>query len=176
MAGRGWADDVGGGFYDATMSKNAVVAAFLLSVLLLAGCSSSPGATSSDGADAGASTPSEQASEPAPEPLDLTGDWKQSNSDSADSYQQATITADTISVDWVNAAESTTAIYWIGTYTAPDEATDSFTWESKGDTEKMSHALLASQDDTKTFTYKDGVLSYKVTALGVTKTVEMKRE
>ena len=35
--------------------------------------------------------------------------------------------------------------------------------------------MLASGDDTKTFTHKDGVISYQVTAMEVTVTVELNR-
>lgn len=115
------------------------------------------------------------AEEPAA-PLDLTGDWKQVNSESADSYQAATIAGDEILINWVNEAESTTAIYWAGTYDAPTEATDTFTWESVNDTTQTENALLASSDPTKTFTYEDGKLKYQLTAMGVTMTVEMEQQ
>lgn len=35
-------------------------------------------------------------------PPDLTGEWVQSNSDSKESYQAATISGDTIEIYWVN--------------------------------------------------------------------------
>ena len=39
--------------------------------------------------------------------------------------------------------------------------------------EKTGMALLASSDDTKEFTYKDGVISYEASAMGTTKKVEL---
>lgn len=48
-------------------------------------------------------------------------------------------------------------------------------WNSQNNTEKTSSALLASDDETKTFIYKDGELSYSASALGTTITVKMKR-
>ena len=72
---------------------------------------------------------------------------------------------------WV--ADDTKALYWAGSFTAPTTADEPYTWDSANDTEKTSSALLASEDATKTFTYKDGTLSYEVTAMGVTKTVTM---
>ena len=102
--------------------------------------------------------------------------WKQTNSNSADSYQAATIAGDIITVNWVNEAESTTALYWVGTYEAPTEATDTFRWTSAGDVAQMETALLASGDDSKEFTYEDGKLKYELTAMGVTMTVEMERQ
>jgi len=37
-------------------------------------------------------------------------------------------------------------------------------------------ALLASSDDTKEFTYKDGVISYEASAMGTTKKVELTKK
>lgn len=107
------------------------------------------------------------------QPPVLTGTWKQNNSESDDSYQEATITDSTIEVYWV--ADDTKALYWTGSFTAPTTVDEPYTWDSTNDTEKTSSALLASGDATKTFTYKDGTLSYEVTAMGVTKTVTMKK-
>lgn len=148
----------------------------MLSAFLLAGCST--GATS-EGTTPGSqnSAPGTTEEEVAPaEPLDLTGEWKQTNSKSEDSYQAATISGDVIEINWVNEADSGTAIYWVGTYVAPTEDVTEYTWESANDTSKTENALLASSDQTKTFTFKDGVLSYELTAMGVTMTVEMSKQ
>jgi len=40
----------------------------------------------------------------------------------------------------------------------------------------METALLASGDDSKDFTYEDGKLTYELTAMGVTMTVEMEKQ
>jgi len=40
---------------------------------------------------------------------------------------------------------------------------------------KTGSAILASSDETKTFTYSDDTISYSVTALGVTKKVILER-
>lgn len=149
-------------------------AAALSALLLLAGCSSSTGGgTTTENTGGEASEPA--AEEPAA-PLDLTGEWKQVNSKSEDSYQAATISGDEILINWVNDTESTTAIYWAGTYEAPTEATDTYTWDSVNDTSQTKNALLASSDPTKTFTYEDGKLKYELTAMGVTMTVEMEQQ
>ena len=157
--------------------KHRALAPFVIVAFLLTGCSSSPGApvTEGNGGGSTATAPAEEQAPPA-EPLNLTGDWKQTNSNSADSYQAATIAGDIITVNWVNEAESTTALYWVGTYEAPTEATDTFTWTSAGDVAQMETALLASGDDSKEFTYEDGKLKYELTAMGVTMTVEMEKQ
>lgn len=129
------------------------------------------GSAKSANAEASETTTEEVAEEPA----DLVGEWVQSNSASTDSFQTATITADSIEVLWVNAADDTTALYWAGTYAAP-AAAGAFQWDSQNDTEKTAGAMLASGDPTKTFSYDNETISYDVTAMGVTKTVELKRK
>lgn len=114
--------------------------------------------------------------EEAPEVPDLTGEWKQSNSNSEDSYQQATITADTITVEWVTDGGDTRSLYWVGSFEAPVEADKPHTWSSVGDVEDMQSALLASSEEAKDFTYENGEISYEVSALGTTTTVRLEQE
>lgn len=120
-----------------------------------------------------ASNSSEQIEEPE-EPTDLTGTWKSEENDG--SYQEAVITTDRIEINWVSDGGDTKSIYWIGTYEAPTEAVDEYSWTSERNKEETDTALLASTDDTKDFTYKDGVISYEASALGTTKTVELTKE
>lgn len=108
-----------------------------------------------------------------PEPPDLTGEWKQTNSESEDSWQAATITVSTIEIYWVSDGGDSSALYWAGSFEAPTTADEPYTWASVNDTEKTSSALLASGDETKDFTYQDGEISYSVSALGVTTTVRL---
>jgi hypothetical protein len=147
-------------------------AAALSALLVLTACSSSTGGTTTENGR----EQSQPAAEERAAPLDLSGEWKQVNSKSADSYQAATISGDEILINWVNEADSTTAIYWAGTYEAPTEATDTYTWDSANDTTQTENALLASSDPTKTFTYEGGKLKYELTAMGVTMTVEMEQQ
>lgn len=115
-----------------------------------------------------------QQAEEAPQPPDLTGEWVQVNSESEDSYQEATITEDTITVNWV--APDSTALYWAGTFEAPTTADEPYSWDSVNDTEQTSTAILASPDETKTFTYEDGQISYEVSMMGVTTTVRLEKQ
>ena len=142
-----------------------VFACFMLTLPLTA-CGGNT--SSSTGADAAAQQ------EEAPQPPDLTGEWVQVNSDSEDSYQTATITDDTITVNWV--MPDTTALYWAGSFEAPTTADEPYTWDSANDTEQTANALLASPDETKTFTYEDGQISYSVSAMGVTTTVKLEKK
>lgn len=132
----------------------------------LTGCSA--GVASGSSADSTSTAATEEAASPA----DLTGEWK--SADVEGSYQSATIAADSIEVNWVSDGGKTKALYWAGSYEAPSEAGD-FTWDSKNDTEKTGAAILASSDPIKTFSYSGDVISYEVSAMGVTKTIELKR-
>lgn len=141
-------------------------------MVALAGCVS--GEAESPQTDGSSNAPAVQ--EEQKQPLDLTGEWKQVNSNAEDSYQVATIGDGTIEVSWVGDGGDTKSLYWVGTYVAPTEATDNYTWESQNDTEQTANAIMASGDETKTFTYENGTLSYELTALGTTMTVKMERQ
>lgn len=143
-----------------TMKKIAIIAAAFVLAMCMLGCSSQSAQSAS------------QESEPA-KPLDLTGNWKQSNSDSSKSWQEAEIADGEITVWWVTSDSK--MLYWAGTYTAPTEAVDSYSWQSENDKEQTSKAIMASSVETKEFSYSSGVLSYEASAMGVTKTVELQK-
>lgn len=158
-------------------SRTATATLALLAALglALAGCSgtSSPATPGTAGADTSAAqdTPT-----PTPQPVDLSGEWEQSNKNSEDNYQAATITGDTIEINWISNGGDTRSLYWAGTVTVPTDGSQTFTFESVNDTSKTENAILASSDDTKTFTYDNGELSYEVSALGVTTTVRLAKK
>ncbi|WP_120494868.1 hypothetical protein [Microbacterium phyllosphaerae] len=133
---------------------------------------SAPAESTESKSDSQSAAPEEV--EEAPEPVDLTGEWKQTNSNTPESFQSATITGETIEVSW-NSTD-TKSLYWAGTVTVPENAATSFTFDSVNDTSKTDSAMLASSDPTKTFTYADGELSYEVTALGTTMTVRLEKQ
>src|SRR5699024_9237645 len=122
------------------------------------------------------------------QPPDLTGAWTQTNSQSESDSMVAEITDDTIAVDWkLDSAEmpsildedgdgTMTAIYWVGSFTAPDDASEPYSWSSQRDTEATDTALLASTSDSKDFTYEDGVLHFTVSIQGESSTVEMEQD
>ena len=62
----------------------------------------------------------------------------------------------------------TKSLYWAGSYVAPNDNTEPYTWDSENDKEKTGSALLASSDDIKAFTYENGELTYSASALGTT--------
>lgn len=105
---------------------------------------------------------------------DLSGTWQSENNDG--SYQEAVISGDTIEINWITDDGKTKSIYWIGTYTAPTEIVDTYEWTSERDKEKTDSALLASTDDTKVISYSNGKLSYEVSAMGTTTTLELTKQ
>lgn len=108
------------------------------------------------------------------EPLDLTGTWISDNGEGT--YHEAIITNDTIEINWMGMGDDTKSLYWYGSFTAPTTAEEEYTWTSKTDHAKTDSAMLASQDETKVFTYKDGVISYEASAMGTTKNVKLEKK
>lgn len=146
------------------ISRKAFIAGMGAFALTLAGCGG--GGQSAGG------------SEPAPEPeepLDLTGTWI-APGESDDSWMEAVIADGAITVYWVSDNGDTKSLYWAGTYVAPEEATDTYSWDSENDHEQTDTALMASGEDTKTFSYEAGELSWETSALGTTKTLHATKE
>ncbi|MGN1167192.1 MAG: hypothetical protein ACI4S2_12295 [Lachnospiraceae bacterium] len=108
-------------------------------------------------------------------PLDLTGEWVQVDKDS-DMWQEAVISDDEIEINWISDEGETKSLYWAGTYVAPTEDTDSYSWTSENDTSKTDSALLASTAETKDFEYENGVLSYEASAMGTTTIVKLQKK
>ena len=148
----------------------AMIAAALLAMLTACGGTAS---TSTDNGSA-QNTASQKAEEK--QPADLTGDWKQVNSSSDDSYQQATISGDTIEIYWVSDNGDSKSLYWAGSFEASTTADEPYSWESKNDHDKTDSALMASSDDTKKFTYEKNQISYEASALGTTTTIRLEKQ
>jgi hypothetical protein len=152
-------------------TRTASLALIALLGLGVAGCASGTSGTNNEAAN-GSSVTSSQS----PAQLDLTGEWKQSSDagNGNESIQSATIVNNTITAYWVTESDEK-SLYWAGNVEVPEGADGEFTWESKNDTSKTATALLASTSDTKSFTYKDKTISYEVSALGKTWTVELEQ-
>ncbi|WP_182515527.1 hypothetical protein [Curtobacterium pusillum] len=146
----------------------------LAAVLALTGCAGAGTATSTTTA-ASDETPKVTPT-PTPKPApDLVGEWKQNNSKSSDGWMSATITSTTITANFVTDGGDTVSLFWVGTYTAPGDATSPYTWTSTRDKAATDSALLASTDDTKVFTYEDGELSFPVSIAGSSTTVRLSK-
>ncbi|QAV69911.1 hypothetical protein ESZ53_05365 [Salinibacterium sp. UTAS2018] len=144
------------------------IAAIALAGFGLTGCSAGESAGSTGSSDSGDVAAPEAAA-------DLMGEWKQTNSQSDDAYQAATITADEITIYWVSNGGDSKSLYWAGTYEAPTEP-GAFSWDSENDTSQTDSAMLASGDPSKTFTFDNDEISYEASALGTTTTVRLARE
>ena len=105
------------------------------------------------------------------------GNSSDSSKDDDGTWMQADITEDTITINWIMDEGNTTAVYWVGTYTAPTEYSEEYTWTSTRDKEATDSALLASLDDTKEFSYSDSSkqITYQVTVSGITKTITLEQ-
>ena len=109
------------------------------------------------------------------EPLDLTGNWAQKGKEGSDSFQAGYIKDGIIELFWISDGGDTHMLYWSGSYEAPTIADDEYAWESVNDKIKTDSALMASGDDSKTFNYKNGEISYEVSIMGQTGTVTLVR-
>ena len=131
------------------------------------------GNSSDSSKEANESSKKTEASAETPNPVVLTGKWEYKDDDGT--WMQADITEDTITINWIMDEGNTTAVYWVGTYTAPTEYSEEYTWTSIRDKEATDSALLASLDDTKEFSYSDSSkqITYQVTVSGITKTIAL---
>ena len=91
-----------------TMYRKTIATA--VAGLLILGLGACGNASDAKTADAGSASQSQTTKKPAEkkpveQPADLTGTWKQTNSGSTDSWMEAEITADTITVQWVSGGQ-----------------------------------------------------------------------
>ena len=159
------------------MSRKAIaLAATVLLIFGVGACGFTAQTSSSSDKTADDTSQSQTEKKSAEQPADLTGTWKQTNSEDSESWMEAEITDDTITVQWVGDNGDTRALYWKGSYDKPDKGGD-WHWTSQGDTEAMQESMLASQDTTKDFTYtKADGLSWETSAMGVTTVVKTAKQ
>ena len=107
-------------------------------------------------------------------PPDLTGEWRQVGA--ADNfYQIATITDDTIETYWYVVADEGVYLYWTGTFTPPEDGKEPYTWQSVNDLEKAQTSNWARREETNSFTYKNGKISYVARMGSLNVSVELER-
>ncbi len=102
---------------------------------------------------------------------DLIGEWSVKNDDGEEGMTMM-ITSEYMEINW--ASDDTSALYWAGTFTPPTKSGE-YKWTSTNDKSKTDTAILASGDDTKEFTYADGVISFDVSMMGVTQTMHAEK-
>lgn len=106
------------------------------------------------------------------EPTDLTGHW--TTADDASSPEMfASIADGAIVIQWHDDISGDTALYWKGTFVTEAEDEDNIV--SVGDVEAMSHALLASGEESKTFTYEEGEITFDLTMMGITQLIVLQK-
>lgn len=108
-------------------------------------------------------------------PPNLAGEWWAPDTSNKDAYHGIYISGDKIEIYWISDGGATRTLYWAGTYDAPTDGKEPYTWESYSD---PSHAsgLLAAAGSSKEFTYANGVISYSASAIGMTTTIEAKKQ
>ncbi len=100
-------------------------------------------------------------------PPDLSGDWIQPSG--GDWYHVATIQDDKITIWWYLPSHDIRNLYWSGSFTPPVNGKEPYAWESTNNyTPEQLDAVYtcrrATREQVKTFTYKDGKITYIVTA------------
>lgn len=109
------------------------------------------------------------------EKINLEGNWKQTNVSPEEDYQVAAISNGVIEIKVVNKKDNTTSVYWSGTYSAPELKNGVYTWASENNLSKNESPLVASSEDSKTFYYSNGVISYESNYLGTEKTIKFEK-
>ena len=142
-------------------------------LLALTACGTSEsGQSASDSAQNGQS----QSASSEREAPDYVGTWKQKGADGEegeDAWLEASITADTIRVDWVMESGADRMLFWSGSF--DPEAAAEGTVVSQRDNAAMDPELLASGDDTKEFVFKENSFSFPITVQGEHGTIEMEK-
>jgi hypothetical protein len=107
---------------------------------------------------------------PAPAtPISYDGVWKSTGNPE----MIATIKDHNIEIIW-NMDNDTKGLYWAGTFPGT-ASTLTETIISKADTKALDSSLIGSQNDTKTFLYKDGVLSFEFKIMGTYQQISLKK-
>ncbi|RHQ87387.1 hypothetical protein DWX89_02870 [Coprobacillus sp. AF21-8LB] len=132
------------------------------------------GSSSKDNSSTKKETTSSVKKEEKKEPLDLTETWQCDPVDGT--YLKATISNNVIEIDWVFVDENKSAIYWVGSYDAPTTDVNQYKWTSNNNHEQTENSILASTDDTKEFSYNNGIISFAASMQGVSKTFELKKQ
>ena len=136
------------------------LSAFGLS-LFLSGCKGDSDNKPSD-------PPPSQIPNPSVDPRTFNGMWKSTG----DIVMSAEISDNNIDINWI-LDENNKNIYWVGTFPAPKTMDKDVVVISAPDQEIMELSVLGSSAKSKEFLYIDGKISFDVTAVGVTRRIEL---
>lgn len=101
------------------------------------------------------------------------GTWVQQDSTNLENYMDAVIHDGVIEVTYHLNHEELATPFWVGTFEAKD---GNFSYISRVDRAKLSHAPYASDKETKEFTMENGVLSFPMTYEGATRIVHLEKQ
>lgn len=138
------------------LRKKALSLMLIAMMIFAAGCGSNSNNASS------ASAESESSQQQA---LDLQGSWV-AEVQGSDYYLAGFIEGDLIELHWVSSYDQNGSVYWAGTYLAPKDQPETYTWESVRDEAIMSTSAYCSVDASRSFTYADGKLTLAGSATG----------
>lgn len=137
--------------------RKKLLALILVGIMLFsAGCGS-------NGHESSASAEGEGQSKQAA--LDLEGSWV-AEVQGSDYYLAGFIKDDLIELHWVSSYDQNGSVYWAGSYAAPKDKPDTYTWESSRIDAIMNTSAYCSVDAARTFTYADGKLTLEGSATG----------
>lgn len=101
------------------------------------------------------------------------GTWVQQDSTNLENYMDAVIHDGVIEVTYHLNHEELATPFWVGTFEAKG---GNFSYISRVDRAKLSHAPYASDKETKEFTMENGVLSFPMTYEGATRIVHLEKQ
>lgn len=101
------------------------------------------------------------------------GTWVQQDSTNLENYMDAVIHDGVIEVTYHLNHEELATPFWVGTFEAKD---GNFSYISRVDRAKLSHAPYASDKETKEFTMENGVLSFPMTFEGATRIIHLEKQ
>ena len=101
------------------------------------------------------------------------GTWVQQDSTNLENYMDAVIHDGVIEVTYHLNHEELATPFWVGTFEAKD---GNFSYISRVDRAKLSHAPYASDKETKEFVMEDGVLSFPMTFEGATRIIRLEKQ
>lgn len=160
--------------------KKVIPCILLLALLVsLTACGGNPATDSEDSVpSAEPETVPEEIDPPEPkkETLDLTGQWKQVNAESEDSYYGAVIGDEKIELHRVSYDGGERDLYWAGSFVPPDTEEGPYSWISQVGERRTDTEAIAAHEGTKAFTYENGQIAYSVVKEGTETTVLLERE
>ena len=103
----------------------------------------------------------------------MDGTWVQQGAADLQNYMDAVIHDGIIEVTYHLNHEELATPFWVGTFEAK---TGNFSYISRVDRAKLSHAPYASDKETKEFVMEDGVLSFPMTFEGATRIIHLEKQ